>query len=121
MGSEIEILVQVALAHTVQGDISAALRSLERALTLAEPQGYVGVFVDEGVPMAQLLFQAKARGIMPAYTAKLLTLLAPEEQARASQSLPPSSPALQPLVEPLSQRQLEVLQLLAERLSNRLV
>lgn len=118
-GSEIEILVQVALAHAVQGDISAALTSLERALTLAEPQGYVGVFVDEGMPMAQLLFQATARGIMPAYTAKLLTLLVPEEQARAGQSLPPSSPALQPLVEPLSQRELEVLQLLAEGLSNR--
>ena len=51
-GSVIEILVLQALAHQVQGDIPAALAPLERALTLAEPEGYVRMFVDEGPPMA---------------------------------------------------------------------
>ena len=71
-GSVIEILVLQALAHEAQGDIPAALVPLERALTLAEPEGYVRIFVDEGRPMAQLLSEAAARGIMPDYTGKLL-------------------------------------------------
>ena len=54
-GSVIEILVLQALAHQTQGDLPAALAPLERALTLAEPEGYVRVFVDEGPPMAALL------------------------------------------------------------------
>ena len=64
-GRVIEILVVQALAHQVHGDISAALIPLERALTLAEPEGYVRMFVDEGPPMAHLLREAAARGIMP--------------------------------------------------------
>ena len=54
-GRVIEILVLQALAHQARGDIPAALASLQRALTLAEPEGYVRVFVDEGPPMASLL------------------------------------------------------------------
>ena len=71
-GSAIEILVLQALAHQAQGDIPAALLPLHQALTLAEPEGYVRMFVDEGPPMAQLLLEAAARGIMPDYTGKLL-------------------------------------------------
>ena len=52
-GSVIEILVLQALAHQTQGDIPAALLPLQQALTLAEPEGYVRMFVDEGPPMAQ--------------------------------------------------------------------
>ena len=54
MGSVIEILVLQALAHQAQGNITPALASLERALTLAEPEGYVRIFVDEGKPMADV-------------------------------------------------------------------
>ena len=54
-GSVIEILVLQALAHQMRGDIPAALVPLGRALTLAEPEGYVRIFVDEGPPMAHLL------------------------------------------------------------------
>src|SRR6476661_7137908 len=54
-GSVIEILVQQALARQARGDVRAALASLQRALTLAEPEGYVRIFVDEGPPMAALL------------------------------------------------------------------
>ena len=61
-GSVIEILVVQALAHQARGDIPAALAPLDRALTLAEPEGYVRVFVDEGPPMASLLRAAAKQG-----------------------------------------------------------
>ena len=72
-GSVIEILVLQALAHQMQGDIPAALVPLERALTLAEPEGYVRIFVDEGPPMAVLLEAAAKQGIAPNYVRHLLT------------------------------------------------
>jgi LuxR family maltose regulon positive regulatory protein len=63
-GSVIEILVLQALAPQTQDNIPAALMPLERALALAEPQGYVRIFIDQGAPMAQLLRAAAARGIV---------------------------------------------------------
>ena len=82
-GSVIEILVVQALAHQTHGDIPAALLPLQQALTLAEPEGYVRLFVDEGPPMAQLLREAAARGIMPAYTGTLLAACAAEQHRSA--------------------------------------
>jgi LuxR family maltose regulon positive regulatory protein len=118
-GSVIEILVLQALAHEARGDITRALVSLEPALTLAEPEGYVRIFVDEGRPMAQLLSEAAAHGIMPAYTTKLLAVFEAEAHKSEDESyLPPALPA-QSLTEPLSQRELEVLRLIAQGLSNR--
>lgn len=130
-GSSIEILVVQSLAYEAQDDIALALVPLERALTLAEPEGFVRIFVDEGEPMIQLLKAARTRGIMPVYTGKLLAAFAGENLQRPSESLPstsspPSTATSQPLIaqrafaiEPLSQRELEVLQLIAEGLSNR--
>jgi LuxR family transcriptional regulator, maltose regulon positive regulatory protein len=80
MGSVIEILILQALAHQAHDDLSPALESLERALTLAEPEGYVRIFIDEGKPMAQLLIEAKTQGIMPFYVEKLLTAFEVEMQ-----------------------------------------
>jgi LuxR family maltose regulon positive regulatory protein len=115
-GSAIEILTLQALARQTQGDLPAALASLERALKLAEPEGYIRIFVDEGAPMAQLLSEAVARGIMLDYTSKLMAAFEVEERKSEDKSyLPPA----QPLIEPLSQRELEVLQLMAQGLSNR--
>ena len=69
--------------------------------------------------MARLLSEAAARGIMPDYTARLLAAFEAEEQKSEDESqLPPALPA-QPLIEPLSQRELEVLRLIAQGLSNR--
>jgi LuxR family transcriptional regulator, maltose regulon positive regulatory protein len=119
MGSVIEILVLQALAHEAQGESPSALVPLERALTLAEPEGYVRVFVDEGLPMARLLAEAAAHGIMPDYTAKLLAALEAEEHKSADESHLPHALPAQSLTEPLSQRELEVLHLIAEGLSNR--
>ncbi len=115
-GSLIEILALQALAQQLQGDRLAALAYLERALTLAEPEGYVRLFLDEGAGMAHLISAAAARGIRPAYTAQLLAAFAAEQQAPAGEMTPPA-PASSALVEPLSQRELEILRLFKTELS----
>ncbi len=74
-GSVIEILVVQALAHQSRGDIPAALVALERALTLAEPEGYVRMFVDEGRLMAVLLHAAAKHEITPSYVRRLLAAM----------------------------------------------
>jgi LuxR family maltose regulon positive regulatory protein len=115
-GSVIEILVLQAMACHAQGDLPAALLPLQHALALAEPEGYVRMFLDEGSSMMQLLHEASARGIMPDYTDKLLAAF--EAEKRRSEAKPALPPA-QPLIEPLSQRELGILQLIAQGLSNR--
>ena len=107
-GSVIEILVLQALAHHVQGNIPAALVPLERALTLAEPEGYVRMFVDEGPPMALLLEAATKHGIPTNYVRHLLAAVGSAEDR---------TPVKQGLIEPLSERELEVLRLLATNLN----
>lgn len=102
-GSVIEILVLQALARQTHGDIPAALAPLERALTLAEPEGYVRTFVDEGPPMAVLLEEAVKHGIAPSYVRHVLRAFGKAED---------STPVKQVLIEPLSDRELEVLRLL---------
>ena len=120
-GSVIEILVLQALVRQARGDVPAALASLQRALTLAEPEGYVRIFVDEGPPMASLLSAfmkhrafmkhgalmkhgaAAKQGIAPSYVRRLLAAINKTED---------STPASQGLIEPLSERELEVLRLL---------
>jgi|SRR6266542_922898 len=102
-GSVIEILVLQALAHDMQNDIPAALAPLARALALAEPEGYLRSFVDEGPPMAGLLEAAAKRRIAPDYVRRLLAALGKAEDR---------TPAKQALIEPLSERELDVLRLL---------
>ena len=86
MGSVIEILVLQALAYHAQGDLPAALLPLQHALALAEPEGYVRMFLDEGSSMMQLLREASAREIMPDYTDKLLAAF--EAEKRKSEDKP---------------------------------
>jgi LuxR family maltose regulon positive regulatory protein len=107
-GSVLEILVLQALAHRMRGDVAAALPPLERALTLAEPEGYVRMFVDEGARMAGLLRAAMKHGIAPSYARRLLTAFGDAGDR---------SPATPALVEPLSERERDVLRLLATDLS----
>jgi LuxR family maltose regulon positive regulatory protein len=122
-GSIIEVLVLRALAYQMHGDLPAAVAPLERALALAEPEGYVRLFVDEGPPMAALLRDAAARGVLPAYTGKLLAACDAEHGRSPGASPHPVSPASGPvttsqsLIEPLSQRELEVLRLFDTALS----
>jgi LuxR family maltose regulon positive regulatory protein len=110
MGDVIEILVLQALACQAQGEIDQALTALERALSLAEPEGYVRVFIGEGAPMGELLRQSAARGVAVDYVHKLLAAL--EAEGHEIQRL-----AKIQLIEPLSERELEVLRLLATSLS----
>ena len=114
MGSVIEILILQALAHQTQGSITPALAPLERALTLAEPEGYVRVFVDEGPPMIVLLREATKHGIAPKYVSQLLTAFEKTEGKK-----PLTQPLIEPasLLESLSERELDVLRLLRTDLS----
>ena len=114
-GSSIEILMVQALAYEAKGDLASAISSLEQALTLAEPESYIRIFAEAGTPMAQLLQEALTRGITPTYAQRLLTALATWGQPDAT----PASDILtfQPLIEPLSQRELDVLRLLSTELS----
>jgi LuxR family maltose regulon positive regulatory protein len=116
-GSVIEILVVQALAYEAQGKISPALMPLERALTLAEPQGYLRIFVDEGPPMARLLYKALDRGIATDYIRRLLAAFPSTEPEQTAPSISQTSKT--ELIESLSERELEVLQLIAEGLTNR--
>ena len=114
MGSTIEILMLHALAVAAGGDILSALIPLERALVLAESDGYIRVFVDEGLPMLRLLERMKDDGgKMKAYPHRLRTAFGTEPDAH------PLSVILPPLTELLSRRELEVLRLVALGLSNR--
>src|SRR6266487_1333972 len=117
IGHLIEILVLQALAQQKQGNIPGALVALESALSLAEPEGYVRMFVDEGTDMARLLREAAARGIMRDYTGRLLSAFDAEEQDMEEEAPPPASLASSSLIEPLSQRELEVLRLFKTELS----
>jgi LuxR family maltose regulon positive regulatory protein len=102
-GSVIEILVLQALARQARDDIPAALASLRRAVTLAEPEGYVRIFADEGPPMASLLRAAAKQGIARDYVRRILAAVNKAEDG---------TPASQGLIEPLSERELDVLRLL---------
>jgi len=112
----IEILILQALSLQAQGDTDQAITTLEQALTLAEPEGFIRVFVDAGPPMARLLYEAVTRGIAPDYARRLLAAFPVTEPERAdpSETQVPKSE----LVELLSERELEVLQLIAEGLTN---
>jgi len=131
IGAVIEILVLQALTLQAQGDIKTAHASLKRALSLAEPEGYIRIFVAEGKPMVALLARFKSEGEslrLKEFTLKLLSAFDVHKQFLPFASTPAgknrSSLSLQPLiehkfrltkdilVEPLSERELEVLRML---------
>jgi LuxR family maltose regulon positive regulatory protein len=102
-GSALELLVLLALAYQSRGNVPAAIDTLQRAVTLAQPEGYVRLFADEGPPMAALLKALAKRPAPPGYVRRLL--------AAASTGQPVGTPTA--LVDPLSERELDVLRLLA--------
>jgi len=111
----LKVMVLQAVAHQAHGEKDKAVQVLGDALALAEPGGFIRIFVDEGAPIAQLLSEAAAQGLRPDYIGKLLAVFQAEAQQTEVKS---HLPAAQPLIEPLSQRELEVLQLMAQGLSN---
>ena len=106
----LKVMVLQAVALHAHGEKDKAVQLLGEALALAQPGGFIRLFVDEGLSMARLLSEAATHGMMPDYVSKLL--------AAFGSHLPPVSPAW-PLIEPLSQRELEMLRLIAQGLSNR--
>jgi LuxR family transcriptional regulator, maltose regulon positive regulatory protein len=115
-------MVLQAVALHLKGEKNLATQVLGEALALAEPGGFIRLFVDEGPSMAQLLSEAAAHGVMPDYIGKLLAAFQDvthdEGQAtKLSSSVMRSGPSS--LVDSLSQRELEILQLIAQGLSNR--
>jgi LuxR family maltose regulon positive regulatory protein len=112
----IEIMILQTLACQAGGDTDQAMKTLERALTLAEPRGYCRIFVDEGPSVASLLYKALDRGIAPDYVRRLLAAFPIDEPA---QVIPSESQVSQfAYVEPLSERETEILKLIAEGLTN---
>ncbi|MFC1961003.1 LuxR C-terminal-related transcriptional regulator [Chloroflexota bacterium] len=109
-GHVIEILILHALAYQARGDMEQGLVALERALTLAEPEKYVRLFLDSGTPMLELLRRAGAQGIRTSYAGQLL--------AAASITTDAIETEISPLVDPLSERELEILRLIALGCSN---
>jgi LuxR family maltose regulon positive regulatory protein len=111
----ISLQILRALAFHAEGDDRAAMTALVEALNLAEPGGYVRIFVDEGPAMVCLLRLAVSQGISPAYAARLLAGFDGPAVARREAT---QHPRPQPLVEPLSAREMDVLRLLAVGMSN---
>ena len=107
IGMVIEVLVLQALAFQAKKDHSQALAVLEKALALAQPEGYRRVFLDEGKPMARLLALLKSQQVEAGYAAELLAQI----QLDTGKDQPPA----QSLIEPLSLRELEVLKLIESR------
>jgi LuxR family maltose regulon positive regulatory protein len=104
----LEVLILQALALAANGNNDDAVQRLIGALELAEPGGYMRSFIDEGVPMGVLLSSAAVAAGMPDYTARLLGAFEGKS----------SRPGTSALIEPLSQRELEVLRLIGQGLSN---
>jgi LuxR family maltose regulon positive regulatory protein len=112
---QLKVMVLQAVAARAHGEKDKAVYLLVDALAMAEPAGFIRLFLDEGLPMASLLSEAMALGSMPDYIRTLLTAYEAEQQQSENTSSPPPA---QPLLEPLSQRELEVLHLVAAGLSN---
>jgi len=108
-GSIIEILVVQALAHQADGQMKFAVASLEQALALAEPEGYLRVFLDDGPAMVALLEQASREGIAPTYVHRLRASTHPARTATEAAPRPDGTM--------LSERELHVLRLLTTELS----
>jgi LuxR family maltose regulon positive regulatory protein len=102
-GHAIETLVVQALAGQERGDLAGAMAFLDRAMALAEPEGYVRVFLDQGPRMVALLRLAAQQPVAPSYVRRLLA---------AGVTVKAAATVAQPLIEPLSVRELEVLRLL---------
>jgi LuxR family transcriptional regulator, maltose regulon positive regulatory protein len=109
--SRIEILIVQALAFYAKGEVAKGLAALEQALALAEPQGYVRIFAAEGKRMTELLSNLGS-GYLLKYAEKIVTVSVQPQKPH------PSPLISHPLFEPLTERELEVLRLLAQGLSN---
>jgi LuxR family maltose regulon positive regulatory protein len=119
-----EIRLRQALILQASGQAEEALTVLERVLSITQPEGHVRVYVSKGAPMARLLRQAAAHGIAVDYVGQLLAAFRKGASRRLNDesritAVQPVTSGLRPLVESLSERELQVLRLIAVGLSNR--
>jgi LuxR family maltose regulon positive regulatory protein len=128
MGRVLEILILQALALQEKGDFEHAILALTKCLTLAEPEGYVRVFLDEGQPIQLLIAQWLAHAStspLRDYAKQLLSHFDTEQhfgittQGKVYSPVDPAASSQQTLIEPLSQRELEVLQHIAMGRTNK--
>jgi len=117
-GHVIEIRLLQALAYQMLQEEMQALQALSEAVRLAEPEGYIRSFVDEGVPMETLFYQLRKRERKDGPTPYLDTVIAAFQQERRAGIQAGEPTMAQLLPEPLSERELEVLQLLVQGMSN---
>jgi LuxR family maltose regulon positive regulatory protein len=115
----IEICLLQAIAHDNLGKLNQAMSYLEKAIQLAEPRGFFRIFVDEGPSMANLLYEALKRDIAPEYVQRLLAAFPITKSEEAVSTIPQVDQS--EWIEPLSEREIDVLQLLAKGLSNQAV
>ena len=125
-GSEIEILLTKALVHQAQGSRGIACAALERALRLGEPEGYLRMFVDQGEGMRRLLEyfcstnEHALTDPLRGYADKILAAFSPPVSSTPDTAIPQSTGsglALE-IIEPLTNRELEILRLIADGRSN---
>ena len=110
MGLVIELQILQALAFQATKDTDRALVALERALSLAQPEGFVRLFLDEGEAMTRLLCLVKSRQAATGYATELLAMVDKISDI--------TKPSMQLLIEPLTRRELEVFRLIEAGCSN---
>lgn len=115
---QLKVMVLQAISYHMLGENSKAFELLGKALLMAEPGGFIRLFVDEGLPMARLFTEAADHTTMTDYTSKLLAAF--EHKLQTGEEKPgfPNASPVKSIVEPLSQRELEVLRLVADGYSN---
>jgi LuxR family maltose regulon positive regulatory protein len=116
----LQVIVLQAIAHHVHGDTEKALQLISEALILAEPGGMIRIFVDEGLPMSQLMSKAAAKGTQSIYLDKIRAAFETEKRKSSNDGFMSQAPGsgAQPLIEPLTPREREVLALIAAGYSN---
>lgn len=107
----IQIYCLQSLALQAQGRTNEALSKLESALALAEPEGYVQVFLEEGPRILDLIHMAQKRGIAPGFVSRLIEAFTGQSSRRETRPVSVQGP--------LSKREMELLRLIAEGCSNK--
>jgi LuxR family maltose regulon positive regulatory protein len=114
---QLKTMILRAVAFDALGERARAVELLDAALAVAEPGGFIRIFLDEGAPMARLLYEGLSQGVHPDYVRQLLMAFPATEPEQTAPSRAAAA-GIRLLAEPLSARELEVLPLIAEGLSN---